>query len=261
MSDLITVTDCKNCGQQITTYNFCPDCGAKKITKRITFKNLISDFVNRFLNVDNSFFKTFIHLFSKPDEVIDGYIHGLRKRYINPFSYFALSVTITGIYSFLTEKRLEELMNTIDTLSKEQLEIQQAAMDTSFQYQSIISLLLIPILALISRLVFVNYKKYNLTEHFVIYLYSYSHIVGLMTILLLPITFLSDSIITITIVQFVVYITYIAYVLKRLYQINLKKIIIKTILFLILGGLLYILIGIISFLVMLINGTFEMPTK
>ncbi|WP_103070965.1 DUF3667 domain-containing protein [Aquimarina sediminis] len=261
MNDLITITNCKNCGQQIESYTFCPDCGAKKITKRITFKNLIQDFADRFLNLDNSFIQTFIHLFTKPEKVIDGYIHGLRKRYVNAFGYFAISITVTGIYAFFVKDRLKEIMKFGGQFTKQQIEIQGTIFDTTFQYQSMLSFLLIPILAIMSRLVFLNYKKYNLTEHFVIYLYAYSHIVGTMTIILLPLTFMVDDFMFVGMVQFPVYIFYMAFVLKRLYQINLKKIIIKTFIFLVVGAIFYILISLAIFLIMVMTGAIEIPTK
>lgn len=247
MSDLITITNCKNCGNQIETYNFCPGCGAKKITNRITFKNLVSEFVDRFFNLDNSFIKTFIHLFTKPEEVIDGYIHGLRKRYVNAFGYFAISITITGFYAFLVKDRMFELMTiALSSIPQEQVEIQKSVLNYTFQYQSLINFLLIPILAAISRLVFLNYKKYNLTEHLVIYLYAYSHIVGFMALFLLPVTFAIDNIFTISLIQYIVYIGYVAYVLKKLYKISLKKILIKTLLFIGIISFLYITIIIIA---------------
>ncbi len=247
MNDLITISNCKNCGQQIETYSFCPDCGAKKITKRITFKNLIVEFVDRFLNVDNSFIRTFVHLFTKPEEVIDGYIHGLRKRYVNAFGYFAISVTITGFYSFIVKDRIFELTTTAlsSLMSKDEIEAQLVALDTSFQYQSVLSFILIPILALLSRLVFLNYKKYNLTEHFVIYLYAYSHIVAVVALIQTPITFLVDSYFIMAFLPFLFYFLYIGFVLKRLYSISLKKILIKTILFflILLGLMVFLAIG------------------
>lgn len=256
MSELITITNCKNCGKQIETYNFCPDCGAKKITKRITFKNLVQDFVDRFLNIDNSFFKTFLHLFSKPEAVIDGYIHGLRKRYVSAFGYFAISITITGFYSFLVKDRLKEIMKFED-FSEQQIAVQDSVYDFTFQYNSIISFLLIPFLALISRLIFLNYKKYNLTEHFVIYLYAYSHIVGTMTIILLPLTFMTNNFAIVAMIQFPIYILYVAYVLKRLYGLSLKSIILKTLLFLFIGSLSYIIFSVVIGILMVLTGAID----
>ncbi|WP_062061934.1 DUF3667 domain-containing protein [Aquimarina longa] len=256
MKNLIAITACKNCDQQIENCNFCPNCGAKKITQRITFKYLVSEFANRFFNIDNSFIKTCTHLFTKPEKVIDGYINGLRKRYITAFGYFTISLTVTSFYTFLVKDRFTELIiNTMSSLSKEQIETQKNILDGTFQYQSIINLMLIPVLALLSRLVFINYKKYNLTEHLVIYLYAYSHIVGFMTIILLPITFLIDDLITITILQFSIYITYIAWVLKKLYQISISKILIKTLLFIIYGSIFYIVIVILIAALAIMTGT------
>ncbi len=257
MSNLIVVTNCKNCGQQIEDYNFCPDCGAKKITKRITFKNLFHDFVDRFLNLDNSFFRTFLHLFTKPEAVIEGYINGLRKRYVNAFSYFAISITITGFYSFLVRNRLKEIL-AFDNFSEQQIELQSSVYDFVFQYNSLISFLLIPFLAIMSRLIFLNYKKFNLTEHLVIYLYSYSHIVGTATILLLPTVFIANSFGVVGMIQFPIYIFYIAYVLKRLYRLSLKSIILKTLLFLVIGSFSYIIFSLAILVAMILTGAIDL---
>ncbi len=261
MNALITIENCKNCGQHVENHNFCPNCGAKKITNRITPKHLISEFIERFFNLDNSFIRTFIHLFTKPEEVIGGYINGLRKRYIHAFGYFAISATIMGFYSFVVKGRLGDLMtNPLNSsLSMEQIETQNSIVDFIFQYQTLLNFLLIPILALLSRIVFLNYKKYNLTEHLVIYLYAYSHIISLMAIIVLPFIFFSYNLTTITLIQFSGYIIYVAFVLKRLYSINLKKILLKTLLFIILGGVSYIILILIAFLIMLLIGVVEPP--
>ncbi|AXT56349.1 DUF3667 domain-containing protein [Aquimarina sp. AD1] len=247
------INHCKNCGFQIDHYSFCPDCGAKKITKRITFKNLTQEFSDRFLNLDNSFIRTFIHLFTQPNTVIDGFIHGLRKRYVNVFSYFAISLTISSLYSFILGKYKDVIFSNVFT-DANQIKASKVASDFSFEYQSVISFLTIPILALISRLVFINYKKYNLTEHFVIYLYAYSHITMVISFITLPLLLTVKNIYLILWVQFPVSIIYIAYVLKSLYEINLKKILIKTLFFIIIMSVLFVIFSIIVAIVMMKTG-------
>ncbi|WP_025741829.1 DUF3667 domain-containing protein [Aquimarina pacifica] len=257
MNKPIVVTSCKNCKQNIENYIFCPKCGAKKITNRITFSYLILEFTNRFLNLDNSFLKTFLHLFTKPEEVIKGYINGLRKRYINAFGYFAISVTITGFYSFIMKGRMLELI-ALNSTSEEQLSFSQASTDFSYQYQSLISILIIPLLALISRLVFINFKKYNLTEHFVIYLYAYSHIVMSTSFLLMPLAFITDNIYISILVSFPIYILYISYVLKRIYDISVKRIVLKALLCLLIVFFVFILI-VCGIVVLIKTGIISVP--
>ncbi|GAA4112703.1 hypothetical protein GCM10022393_11270 [Aquimarina addita] len=258
MSEIPSTFVCKNCTQSIGHYNFCPNCGAKKITKRITFKNLLAEFTNRFLNLDNSVFRTAFHLFSKPEEVIDGYIHGLRKRYIDAFGYFAISVTVTGIYWFLIKDRYKELL-VATSLPEEQLKARQVGFDITSQYQTLISFLFIPLIAIISRIVFYNYKKYNLTEHFVIYLYAYSHIVVFTTLLTLPISFLIDDLWIVSFAPAIIYIIYNGYVLKRLYELTVLQLILKSLLFLTIGFVLFCVFSIITALVMILTNT--IPTS
>lgn len=84
--------NCKNCNLLLSDKaSFCSNCGAKVIRNRLTFKNLIEYFSEQFLNYDNKFLQTFIHLFTKPEVVIESYINGTRKKYVNVISFFAIS--------------------------------------------------------------------------------------------------------------------------------------------------------------------------
>ncbi len=103
---LLTISNrCKNCDTPLNLDQaFCPSCGAKRMYNRLNWSNLTEDFVDRFLNIENNFLRTFLILFKKPEDVIGGYIDGMRKRYLSAFSYFAISLTITGLYTFVFRK-------------------------------------------------------------------------------------------------------------------------------------------------------------
>lgn len=58
---------CKNCDARLRTdYLYCPACGAKVIRNRITIKNLWTDFLERYFNLDNTFIRTVVHLTTTP---------------------------------------------------------------------------------------------------------------------------------------------------------------------------------------------------
>ena len=84
--------NCKNCDANLNqNSDYCNNCGAKVIRNRLTIKTLFSHFSEQFLNYDNKFLQTFIHLFTKPEDVIGSYINGTRKKYVNVISYFAIA--------------------------------------------------------------------------------------------------------------------------------------------------------------------------
>ncbi|WP_369598046.1 DUF3667 domain-containing protein [Mesonia mobilis] len=52
-----------------------------------------------FLNYDNTFLKTYAHLFTQPHIVIGDYINGVRKKYLNVVSYITIALTLAGFYT------------------------------------------------------------------------------------------------------------------------------------------------------------------
>ena len=97
--------NCKNCNTNLSSdSDYCNKCGGKIIRNRLTIRNLFQHFSETFLNYDNKFLQTVKNLFVKPEDVIGSYGDGTRKKYINPISFFAISLTISGVYLLIFKK-------------------------------------------------------------------------------------------------------------------------------------------------------------
>lgn len=249
---------CQNCNNTLLERdNYCGACGGKVIRNRLTLKHLFADFSEQFFNYDNTFFKTFIALFKKPEDVIGGYIDGTRKKYLAVISYFAIALTLAGIQTFILNKFFPDSMN-VDFMSPQGMErIQQDNLSFSQEYQSLLLMLAVPLYALISKLVFLNYKKYNYTEHVVINMYLSAHLAIVSIIPVLFAASLGINFMMSALLLMIFQILYSAYAFKRLFEINLKSMILKLLLFMFFLLVLFIFFGIISAIVMFLNGDIQ----
>ncbi len=244
---------CKNCDKQLQLDEaYCPGCGAKRMYNRLNWHNLTEDFVDRFLNIENNFLRTFIDLFKKPEDVIGGYINGVRKKYLSAFSYFAISLTITGLYFFvfrkllLTDVAIQESIELDTTLIESEGIVKEISkiINLVYEYQAIISFISIPFYAIVSKLVFWNYKKYNFIEHIVIYLYIYSHTQIIASIVGMLFIWSTTAQMTISSILMFVYVGYAIYVLIHLFALTVKQVLLKTLFFFVIFGVFStILIG------------------
>jgi hypothetical protein len=254
--ELLEVTNtCVNCDAHLELdQRFCANCGGKRMYNRITWRNLFEDFVDRFLNIENAFLKTFVGLFKRPEDVIGGYMKGMRKKYLPAFSYFAIAITVAGFASFIIKNWFIDNMVAAQTAIYDDTAI--GGMQKTFlsewiglliDYQSVVYFTAIPLIALMSRLVFWNYKKYNLVEHFVIYLYAYSHTAMILTIVGLSLMW-NESVYQIyTYMGLPLTIIYIGFVLKRLFKLDNGAVVLKTALFLLVLLFVFLALGIIFF--------------
>ncbi|WP_298543284.1 DUF3667 domain-containing protein [uncultured Aquimarina sp.] len=238
MAKTITINNCKNCGNNIEDVNFCSNCGAKKITKRITFKNLITEISEVYLNVDNTFINTIKDLTTKPHIVIDGYIKGVRKKHLNVASYFLLSVTLAAILTFIKE-RVFDIPSDLEKF-EESPKIIQIFTEVTEKFPTLGFFVLIPFYAIISRFIFRKYKKYNFTEHVVINSYLTSHLTILTFIPYIIAFIFGDYIEESSFIFLLIQLIYATFLFKNLYLISYKKVIIKGFI----GWFLVILISI-----------------
>jgi hypothetical protein len=248
--------ECKNCQSELWPEQpYCSECGAKVIRNRLTIRNITNDFSAQFLNYDNRFLQTFLTMFGRPEAVIDGYVNGLRKRYMNVLGYFAVAITVARFSTYVLNKffpgRFEALYQGM-AADEASAQASIALYQFVSEYQTFIMFAFIPIFAGLTRLVFWNYKKYNYSEHLVLNMYTYSH-VSILTSALTIISQLDERLFSFNaIASIFIQILIYAYVLKRVFELNLARIVLKTLFFLLLLIPLYIiliiLVGVAMFL-------------
>ena len=163
--------NCKNCKFSLRTdYSYCPACGAKVIHERITFRGLIHDFMERYFNVDNTLVRTLVHLYTKPEVVIQGYLNGIRRKYLNPASLLAIALTLSGLSLFIMKNYAWDLIdfglmsNNIDEATNRRM------VASNLEFSSFIFLAYVPIIALAGLLSF-NGKNLSFVEHIITTIY------------------------------------------------------------------------------------------
>ena len=255
---------CKNCNNALRTdYQFCPACGAKVIRNRLSIRGLIEDFKDRFLNIDNTLFRTVTHLFTKPDVVILNYINGVRGRYLNPVSYITLSLFFTGLIYLIQKQFFPELMDIEMMLqgSKSNNAIYDAKvregveqmMDFMVNNLYLITFTTLPFLALISKLVFWKMKDLNYSEHFVLNTYAYSHAYFISMIMMALTMWDKEAYYWAAMLSSPMMILYYMYVTKGIFELSFFEIIVRTMLFFAIGFIIYVLVIVLIVAVMLVN--------
>lgn len=234
--------NCKNCNKALSENDdFCRGCGAKVIRNRLTLKNLLAHFSEQFLNYDNKFLQTFIHLITKPEKVIGSYIDGTRKKYVNAISYFAIAITFSGLQLFLLNKFFPEAMDYSAISRKETEEFNKRFMGFLQEYQTLVMMFYIPFYAIISKIVFLNHKRFNYTEHLVIFLYAQAQvsIFGFFFVILLLI--IKIPFIIVSLVYTFLMLLYMGFVLKRMHNLTLQEYILKVLIFILIIGVVIII--------------------
>ena len=254
---------CKNCETAMALdSNYCHNCGGRIIRNRLTLKNLFEHISETFFNYDNKLLRTIICLIKNPEDVIGSYVNGVRKKYVNPISFFGLSITLTGLSIFFIKKfyiQYLDFSSFSDGYKNEaSRKMTKNLASDSLEYSSLIYSGLIPVLALISFIIF--YKKaYNFTEHIVLYLYSMSLfslvsvIFGHLILIIVPSQYLLFSF-----AMYIIAFFYHCFLLKRVFELSISELVLKSILFLILFFALYIGISILVFAILMLSGNINL---
>ena len=253
--------DCKNCHTELFEQDdYCSSCGGRVIRNRLSFKHLFEHLSETFFNYDNKLLRTFTKLFTQPEDVIGGYIYGVRKKYINPISFFGLALTISGLSIFIFKKFY---LDSLDFSSFfENMNVPEGFMDSSMsgamEYNSLIYSFLVPLFALISWIVFLD-KKYNLTEHIIIYLYSMS-LLSMVSVIIAQIFLIvsPSNYIIYGLLMWPLMFVYHCYILKRIFKLSFGNLILKSVLALVLFFIVYIGVSILGVIIMFATGSMNL---
>ncbi len=84
------LTQCENCGAHLTGH-YCAQCGQAAVDYRRSFRHVIADVLDSFLNWDSKFFATVGLLILKPWRLTNEFLAGKRVRYVNPLRLYLLA--------------------------------------------------------------------------------------------------------------------------------------------------------------------------
>ncbi|MCK6607323.1 MAG: DUF3667 domain-containing protein [Flavobacterium sp.] len=243
--------NCKTCNNPYeNTAQYCSNCGAKIVDDRLSLKGTWEEFVGPFFSWDNNFWRTFIGLFTNPKDVLEAYISGARKKYFQPFSYIILYATIAVFfYKFFpldiifdySEGFTKGYNSTNSSGNVPKIDM-KGFMETLMSYYNFFVLLLIPIYALTSYIIF-NKRGHNFFEHLVFNSYLQTNL-GFISLVLqvVLVNIIGMSFGTYSILFLLLFILFTLYAFKKLYEQNIKQSLISGVKYLLLFAALYLVI-------------------
>jgi len=165
------MTECKNCG---TSFNgdFCNNCGQRRLNGRLKLKDVFANSLDLLFNVDKGIIFTTKELTIRPGTVVSEYLDGKRIKYFSPFKFLIVFVAINTFLSLkITEYGTKARIIDISETNSNTLTL------LLNDYWDLLSLLMVPIYATLSTLLF---KEYNYTEHLVLnsYVIGYQNLLG-----------------------------------------------------------------------------------
>jgi hypothetical protein len=86
----LSLTHCENCGAQLTG-RWCSQCGQPAIDYHRSFRHVIADILDSFLNWDSKFFATIGLLITRPWRLTNEFLAGRRVRYLHPARLYLLT--------------------------------------------------------------------------------------------------------------------------------------------------------------------------
>jgi len=241
---------CKNCLQSYEG-KFCPECGQKAKTGRITITQVFKDIRSHFVHFEQGFLYTTKELIIRPGHSIKEYIEGRRARHTKPVKYMlwatAISFLVIHFLGF-QEKLIEEIALSQGSGNEEKsVQMGKNISDFLTRHPSLLMLSLLPGIAFCSWSLFRN-KGFNYAEHFTIDAFLMG-ILSLASIITSSgFAFISEGsfnqMAIIGSLQWVVWAAYFAWAYRQLFPEGNKFVIwIKGILVLILGYLVLVIIG------------------
>jgi hypothetical protein len=106
------LSHCENCGSFLTGH-FCSQCGQPAIDYRRSFRHVMVDVLDSFLNWDSKFLASVAYLLTRPWKLTNEFLAGHRVRYINPLRlYLLVSVVFFFVVNY-GERRAEKGSNPV----------------------------------------------------------------------------------------------------------------------------------------------------
>ncbi len=196
-------SNCLNCGKLLPSEAvFCPNCGQKSATHRLTLHDLLHDTIHYFTHADKGIFHLLKELAIRPGLVARGYVEGARKKYFNPLNFLLI---IAGIVVFMTAvfhnnsneslgrrpQRTEASAQTAPPTPEQlkyyrEMGVRGQKINKFFtKYANLVTIGATPLFAFLFWLFYRN-NKFNYTEHLIANMYFVGFIMVFYALLFIP---------------------------------------------------------------------------
>jgi hypothetical protein len=235
---------CKNCGNSFIG-NYCNICGQKANTFKLNYREFILDSLNAF-NFEKGLLYTFKELTLRPGVTIREYIKGKRQYHYGPLQYLLITLAIATALSLFFKISLEPITNDLNKVAEFTFKNSVISFFLVFfnKYLEVSLLGVIPFISFYSKRIY-RLSRLNYTEHLVLNLYIFGHIVAIY-IILTPLNTLSNGLFFLAF--FICAIPYLIWSYYRFFFIGIKGIF-RTIYILIISYIVYAVFIIILLLI------------
>lgn len=229
---------CLNCETELIG-NFCHNCGQQKISPGLTVKNSFDEYFYKSIYWESSFNYTVRELFLAPGNFVRNFINGKRKDYIKPVGFFLMTVSFFILmFHFFSENHFSYMKPIfIGQDTQEMIDTNISANDfrqLEVSRLNYLMFLLPPIMAMFHTLVFRN-KEVGYGERLAFYLYVLGF-GALVSVIFLALALITPVIWELRLVPLLVY--YI-YAIVQFSKANVLSGILRAIIVLVAGNLLY----------------------
>lgn len=172
---------CLNCGATIQE-NFCPNCGQKREVQKVSWKFLFKEIIHFFTHVEKAFIRSILKMWSNPGLFVKTYLEGQRKDKQAPVSFLVVWAAVFYLTREVLIHVFHYKMEIINTFSF----INEGAAMYYFKHVTYLTIVFIPVWAVISWYVGGLFTKINYPEAILIHFYSYSiffQLLSLITVL------------------------------------------------------------------------------
>ncbi len=215
------MTVCKNCTTEFEG-KFCPQCGQKAKTKRITTKQVFSEARQRIFHYEQGFWYTSKALLTRPGHAIREYLEGKRVRHIKPikFMFWASAISFLLFHFSGLDKEMMEKLAEQQAASPIGQQLSQKVFQTFTDHPAIMMFCMIPMIAFWSRVLF-RRKGYNFAEHFVLNTFLMGEL-SLASIVTMPISMFinrfADTTLPMTLFSVGIWVVYFSWAYTQFFQ-------------------------------------------
>jgi hypothetical protein len=253
----IPLGKCPNCDNDLLG-KYCYTCGQKKIDdKERTLKHFFSEVVHASFHIEHNILGNFWKLIIRPGFIVREYMEGRRKRYMSPFSVFAVINILYFVFSPLSDLSLQLYEQgqqyygaLAQTMIDSRLDNRGISFDayaavydkTSASLSKILVIINVPLLALFITLVYLKKSAVFFSDHliFALNFFAFLLLYSLLVIGLFHLFILADIKIASRVFQITFLagsILYLVIAVRKVYQQNWFLTVVKSS-FIILGFLL-----------------------